>query len=338
VDESQIIKEQESRRHARMMYLKPKMAYRAIASGTPLAVNLMDEWSQFMFLDEDIIGHKYKATFKARYCQMGGFEGQQVIGHTNLEEFNTLVDPHIFRVTKEAELDLPEKVYRKDFFKLGPKQRKLYDQYKQDMIVKLENGSIASTEHAAVLMLRLQQVASGYIIDEDGQVHKLENPRLERAVELDEQIGKKEKKIFWCRFQQDIDFLKEAFGSRAVVYDGRTSDADRRIAKERFLAKNSGADIFLSNPAAGGTGLNLQGECAHAIYYTNSYNAIHRWQSEDRIHRIGTYKTIFYTDLIGSQTVDGRVVQNLKAKRDFSTLVLDDIRMMMSEEDYEIHE
>lgn len=338
VDESQCIKNQESKRHENMMVIRPKVSHRSILSGTPIAVDLLDEWSQFMFLDPDIIGHEYKGTFRSEYCNMGGFENSKVVSHKNLEHFNSLVDPYIFRVTKEEDLDLPPKVYTKEFFQLTDKQRKLYDEFKQDMLVKLEDGSIATTEHAAVLMMRLQQISSGFIIDQYGEKHMLDNPRLERALWLDEEIGRKEKKIFWCRFQEDIDLLMKEFGSRAVQYDGRTSDADRLRAKAAFLDPNSGVVNFISNPAAGGTGLNLQGHCGHAIYYTNSYNAIHRWQSEDRIHRIGTYKTIKYIDLVASRSVDNNILRNLKSKKDFSTLVLDDIRKMMEEDDYAIHD
>jgi hypothetical protein len=330
VDESQDISDPESRRGKTLDMIRDAVKYRSILSGTPIPANLEAVWGQFHFLDVDIIGHKYKTAFRKDYCNMvpNGFGGEKIHSHKNLKGFYSRIDAVTFRATKEDELDLPPKVYKKEVFQLTDKQRKIYDKLREDFIAKLDSGKVASVEHAATLIMRLQQIACGFIVDEDGDVEYLDNPRIERAVNLDEEIGIKEKKIFWCRFKEDYIALKKAFGSRAVDYVGATSDADRSRNKALFLDKNSGKDIFISNPAAGGTGLNLQGECAYAIYYSNSFNAVHRWQSEDRIYRIGTHKTTFFIDMVASRTVDLRVLQNLKQKKEFSQLVLDDIRKM----------
>jgi SNF2 family DNA or RNA helicase len=332
VDESQDIADPDTKRGLELIELRDDIEYRAILSGTPISTNLMNIWGQFHFLDPDIIGHKFKSAFRAEYCNLGkalfGPGSEPIISHKNLDRFYSRIDPVVFRATKEEDLDLPEKVYKRETFQLTDKQRAVYEKLRKEFLVKLDSGSIASVDHAATLIMRLQQIACGFIVDEDGNVEHLDNPRLERAVELDKQIGLNEKKIYWCRFKEDYLALKQAFGARAVDYVGATSDADRARNKALFLDAGSGKDILISNPAAGGTGLNLQGLCAYAIYYSNSFNAVHRWQSEDRIHRIGTYKTTFFIDLVASRTVDLRVLQNLKDKKDFSNLVLDDIRKM----------
>lgn len=331
VDESQDISDPDSVRGTTLQKIRDMIHYRSILSGTPITVNLENIWGQFHFLDTDIIGHKYRTPFRSEYCRMGGFQGKAIVGHRNLEAFYRRIDDVTFRATKEEDLDLPPKVYKNEVFKLTDKQMKIYEELRRSFLVELENGATVTVDHAATMIMRLQQIACGFVTDEDGTVQYLDNPRLDRAIQLDEEIGKKEKKIYWCRFKDDARFLMQAFGSRAVDYVGATADADRARNKALFLDKNSGKDILISNPAAGGTGLNLQGECAYAIYYSNSYNAAHRWQSEDRIHRIGTYKTTYFIDLVASRTVDRRIIQNLKDKRDFAQLVLDDIRKMIAE-------
>lgn len=332
VDESQDIADPDTKRGLELIELRDDIEYRAILSGTPISTNLMNIWGQFHFLDPDIIGHKFKTAFRAEYCNLGkaqfGPGSEPIISHKNLDRFYERIDPYVFRATKEEDLDLPEKVYKRETFQLTDKQRAVYEKLRKEFLVKLDSGAIASVEHAATLIMRLQQIACGFIVDEDGNVERLDNPRLDRAIELDKQLGIGEKKIFWCRFKEDYTSLMQAFGDRAVDYVGATSDENRRKNKALFLDKHSGKDILVSNPAAGGTGLNLQGECAYAIYYSNSFNAVHRWQSEDRIHRIGTYKTTFFIDMVASRTVDLRVLQNLKEKKDFQNLVLDDIRKM----------
>jgi SNF2 family DNA or RNA helicase len=349
VDESQEAKDPETNRAQTLLKLKPFIAYRSILSGTPITKNLEDVWGQFFFLDADIIGEEYKSSFRKDYCRMGGFEGKKVMGHKNLEKFYQRIDKVTFRATKD-ELDLPEKVYERKAFKLTNEQRDAYEKLKEDFLYRLDqaeeivtsevtgeqytvlNERVISVEHAATMILRLQQITCGFMKLDDGTTHEFtKNPRLELVEELDELIGFERKKIIWCRFQHDANVLMRKFGARAVDYIGPTPDDQRAINKRLFLDANSGKDILISNPAAGGTGLNLQGLCTHAIYYSNSFNAVHRWQSEDRIHRIGTKEACHFLDLIASRTVDTGILANLRQKKEFSTLVLDDIRKMLHE-------
>ena len=68
---------------------------------------------------------------------------------------------------------------------------------------------------------------------------------------------------------------------------------------------------------------------------SNSFAAMDRWQSEDRIHRIGTEGYCTYTDLMGFGGIDRRIVNNLKAKKGISDLALGDItKLFLEEEDY----
>lgn len=330
VDESQEIATFDSERSRTVQEFGTLVEYKMILSGTPIPKNLVNEWSQFLFLSEDIIGERFVTAFRARFCKMGGFQDQQVIGHKNLEEFHRLTGPYIFRATKESELDLPPKVYTRHVFDMTDEQAKHYESLRKNFMSKLANGQVATVANAAVLVMRLQQVSNGYLTDEDGNVHVFDkNPRFEALVGLDKRI--EGKKIVWAHYNRDVEMLRQHFGKRCLTYVGSTGTKDREYAKRAFMDPDSGVDVFLSNPAAGGTGLNLQGECATAIYYNNSFNAVHRWQSEDRIHRIGTYKTITYIDLVAAKSVDYRILANLKKKRDFQDFVLDDLRIMMEE-------
>lgn len=330
IDESQEIATFDSERSRTIQQFGELVEYKMIMSGTPIPKNLVNEWSQFLFLDEDIIGERYVTSFRREYCHMGGFQDSQVVGHKNLEKFNKLVAPYVFRVTKESELDLPPKVYTRHVFDMTDEQHKHYENLRRSFMTKLANGQVATVANAAVLVMRLQQISNGYLTDEDGTIHPFaQNPRFDALKGIDKRIDGK--KIVWAHYNRDVDMLADHFDKRCVKYVGSTSTKEREYAKRAFMDPDSGIDVFLSNPAAGGTGLNLQGECATAIYYNNSFNAVHRWQSEDRIHRIGTYKTITYIDLVAAKSVDYRILANLKKKKDFQELVLDDIRIMMEE-------
>src|SRR5690606_15226407 len=115
-----------------------------------------------------------------------------------------------------------------------------------------------------------------------------------------EWLGAEEgKAVIWTRFIADRKFLAEALagaGIQVAEYTG--SDNDRHNAKQSFIS-DPDTRVFLANPQSAGTGLDgLQTVCSQALYYSNSFAAIDRWQSEDRIDRRGMIGGSVYTDLI----------------------------------------
>ena len=139
----------------------------------------------------------------------------------------------------------------------------------------------------------------------------------------------------WARFIRDIESIKAVLKDDCVTYYGATSDKDRALAIEQFLSEEEGSPrYFISNPAAGGMGLNLQGQCRRAIYYSNSDNSIERWQSEDRIHRIGVQGGVVYTDLIAVGSTDAKMLNSLRHKKAISDMALGDIRAWMEEDQW----
>jgi len=329
VDESHKIKTFTALRTEAIIALGRLCKFRRIATGTPISKNLVDAFSQFYFLDPRIFGQNYLATFRSEYCIMGGPEGRDVVASKNVEQFYERIAAHSFRITKEeADLGLPPKHYVRYAFDLSPEQRHHYSALKEDMITRLETGKFLSVHSALPQLLRLQQVACGFLTNGD-VVQPLENARIEA---LQEVIEEREGKIaIWCRFNEDIKAIKQLLGNEAVTYHGATSSTDREKAKELFLSSTSNIRFFVSNPSAGGTGLNLQGDCRTVIYYSNSFNAIDRWQSEDRVHRIGAKGAVTYIDLVARATCDARILSNLRGKKSLSDFALDDIRQMLED-------
>lgn len=332
-DETQEIKNPRSARHIAMQQLKraQKVPYRLALTGTPIARDLTDEWAQLNWLDENILGIRYVSAFRNEYCIMGGYEGREVVGHKNMERFRQKVDGSTFRATKD-ELGILPKAYRRWQFDLSVEQKRVIRSLRQELISQIDSGEIVSAATAAVAMVKIQQASNGFVIDEDGSPRDLSaNPRLAAMLEVLEAYPGKT--IIWAKFRRDIELIRAALdeaGISVVEYHGGTPD-NERAANVRAFLDPSGPRIFLSNPQAGGTGLNLQGECRHAIYYSNGYNAIDRWQSEDRIHRIGTNGVVAYTDLIAKGSIDAAILANLKRKKGISDMALGDIREMLDE-------
>jgi len=338
VDESQDIKNITASRTKMAIRYGALCKYRMIMTGTPLAKNLVDAFSQFKFLDERIFGHRYVTTFRSRYCQLrdNGF-GLEIVGHKNVEEFYRKIEPHIFRINADEVLDLPPKVYVQQPFTLSDEQKKLMKDLRQTFMAQTAGGVTLSVPNAAALVTRMQQISCGFAVDENGIARDLPNPRLQELLNvLDQRSGKA---IIWCRFNEDIKRVMKTLGPSAVDYYGGTSNNDRQKHITAFLDPGSSITYLVASPEAAGTGLNLQGICRTNIYYSNSFNSLARWQSEGRTWRDGTTGSVTYIDLVAKGAPDARILKNLQDKKSISDLALDEYRkLIMMEEADEIFE
>jgi hypothetical protein len=320
-DETHYLKNPTSLRTKAAMQIGAKLPVKIIMTGTPIAKNLVDEWSQLRVLDEAIIGCRYLTTFRNEFCVMGGFEGKQVVGAKDLERFKSLTEPYVFRVRKADCLDLPEKNYRQVKFDLCPDQIVAIQSLKQNQWFDTAAGERIHFEGVASALGKIQEVSNGFLMHPDG-LELFENPRLEALKSAVETIG--QKVVIWARYKQDVKNILAAFGERAIAYYGETDAAGRKEALAKFTDPLSSVDIFVATQGAAAEGIDgLQQVCSVAIYYSNTFNSIQRWQSEDRIHRIGMGDKALYIDLIARGCIDSRLVNNLRSKKAYSDLVLD---------------
>lgn len=324
-DEAQDMKNHRSQRHKAMMKFKPYSSHRAVTTGTPIAKDLCDEWAILLWLDENIIGVKYITTFRAEYCIMGGFQNRSVVGHREIERFRALTAPFVFRV-KKTDIGLLPKQYDQWPFKMAKLQREMIDDLRNDAKLELSNGAIISRAEKAARLNKVQQISNGFIIDDDGTTHRLmpidENPRVLNFMEWFG--GSDSKAIAWCKFREDIAILSEAMGRVSfVTYMGGMKDADKQKAIDSFLDPD-GAKLFIATDAAS-TGLNLQGGCNRAGYYSEGFNAINRWQKEDRIDRIGTVGFTTHTDFIAMGSADRSIMNNRMSKKGISDMAIENL-------------
>lgn len=299
--------------------------YKLLMSGTPIAKNLEDEWSQFYILDPDILGIKYVTTFRREYCIMGGFEFRQVVGYRNLETFKALTAPYVYRV-KRTDLGMVPDEYNDWLFSLTDMQKHLIREIRRQIIIEIREGSIVSPQEAAHKTLKIQQVSNGWVYDDDGVFQEIippeKNPRLIALQEWAGDTDLEESPIaIWCRFLPDIAAVKRIFPD-AYEYHGGVRDKDREANVEAWLG---GGGVFVGTPGAGGVGLNLQGRCARVAYWSQSENYVDRVQSEARFSRIGKPGPIEFTDFVAPGSRDRAIQRNYRNKDGLARLVLDDI-------------
>ena len=338
VDESSRIKTPKAKRTKNVIKLGQLAAYRRVMSGTPVTQGPLDLYTQFKFLDPGILGFSSFYTFRNRYAVMGGFNLKQVVGYANLEELVEIIEPYSYRKTKDECLDLPPKMWERLHVDLGQEQRVAYDQMKRDMVAEHAGQRVAVTI-VLTQMLRLQQIVGGFLpittyndLTELEETHvepiKGPNAKIKALTEFIEDLAETSKVIIWARFRAEIaligDGLAARWGEDAVAqFHGGTSTILRTAGRKRFQDPASPTRFFVGQTETGGLGITLTAADT-VVYYSNSFNLESRLQSEDRAHRIGQDKTVTYVDLVARDTLDKKVLETLRSKKNLADLITGD--------------
>jgi len=326
------------------MEFRDEARFRLQMTGTPSPNGLEDVWSEFNWLDPNIIGIRYVTSFRREYCVMGGFQGRKVVGYRDVQRFKEITSPYVYSITSEQVGVLPP-TYARWRFEMTDRQREVFNDIKENLMTDIEEGKTLEIPDTGVKFLKLQQITSGFLIEnikgkngakDTSKQYEFDNPRLEALLELIE-ARNPSKACIWCRFRYDVDRIIASLpDDTAVEYSGAVNEVDRGMAIKRFLDAKSGVRFFVATPGSGGVGLNLQGEARLAIYYSNSYKARERWQSEGRLVRIGQYGRVEIVDLVCRNSTDAGILANLRRKKNVQDLATKDLkRILDGEEDDE---
>lgn len=337
LDESQRVKTPNCKWSRRILGSKRVSKYRRILSGTPVANSPFDIYNQLRFLDPDV-WKKYEITSLQEFqqyfalwitCQLKEKKGtfEKVHCYRNLEKLKEEMNRLGSRVTKDEVLDLPPKLFSKRYFELTPRQKKLYQQMKEELFIELEEGGGRLTGALPIVrLLRFQQICCGYVpaSDEDPTLVQIDdvNPRIALLGEVCEDTH--HKGIIWARFTKDIDMIMDLMRKKkysAVKVNGSVTGPARGEALDAF--QKGDVQWLVANQQAISTGVTLHA-ARTVIYYSNTFSLEMRLQTEDRAHRIGLLHPVHYIDLLSDGPVDQRIVDSLRNKMDIACQVTGD--------------
>ena len=353
LDEGHSIKSVLAKRTAAAMQLRDMCKRRSILTGTPITNTALDLYTQLEFLGEGYSGfYSFKAfkRFFARH-RMDVATGREVYdGLQNVPFMQERLARYSFRVlAEEVQKDLPDRVYDTVEVDMTTEQQSIYERVRDEMVLEIQ-ASLERAENKSMIvnssltrLLKLTEITAGFVSfsqvldNESGEViqpasvDRLDpDPKLEELVDILKAKGPNDKTIVWSCWVQNIKTisarLKEE-GIQNVIFYGGTSE-DKRIEAEYSFNCDPDCKVFIGNPAAGGTGLNLIGyppegheiyerlgktpddwetNCNHVIYYSQDWSMVKRSQSEKRAHRRGTRAPVRVTDLVVPNTVDTEI-------------------------------
>lgn len=292
---------------------------RLCLSGTPMASPL-DLFSQMRFLDRGLFGTSFHH-FRNRYAKMNAVFPGKVDEWINQDELKKRFALLWYRVEGDV-LNLPEAIHNERRFDLSPKAKKVYDGLTQNLIADLGTGVVTAT-NALTRLLRLQQVTSGYTVEDETEVvHEVDDGKESLLGELLLDLPDREPVVVCCRFRHDLDIVKRVAEKLDRRY-GEVSGRRKDLTSEATMP--SDVDVLAVQIQSGGVGIDLT-RAAYCILMSVGFSPIDYEQFLKRQHRPGQKRTTFYYHLIASGTVDEAVYKALKNKQDVIDEVLNALR------------
>lgn len=290
--------------------------YRLALTGTPMPNDPLDVYGQYRFLDRAIFGTNH-SEFKTRYAIWKKFDngGEKAVRFINQEELNQKMYSIAIRYDSDDVLDLPEAVHMQRYTELEPKAKRFYKEMEKEFYAEVDEGEVTAA-NAAVKILRMMQVTSGQVKDDDGQLREVSSAKKKLLDETLDGMDVREPVVVFCRFQQDLDAVKEiceAQGRRCAELSGRENQlAEWKAGKY---------DVIAVQIQAGGAGVNLT-RAAYVIYYSTGHSLGDYEQSLKRSHRPGQDRPVRFYHLVVKGTVDEAVYKALQDKKDVVEYVL----------------
>lgn len=211
---------------------------------------------------------------------------------TNLEELKKRVQHIYLRRTKEDISEgLPNKTVHEVF-------------YDFDLIQMMEYERLWDEYEAAQLEIDPTKEINKDLLE--GAVYRryCSNQMVPNTIKLaDSFIQNGEKVIIATCYDEELNSLKEYYGDKCVVYNGKMSAKQKDAARDAFI-QNPNIMVFIGNIIAAGVGLNLT--VSHKMIFNNmDFVPGNDRQMEDRIYRIGQKHDvdIYYQMFNGTQYV-----------------------------------
>jgi SNF2 family DNA or RNA helicase len=221
---------------------------------------------------------------------------------------------------------LPAKTEQTIFCELGDAQRKQYDElrqhYRESLLKRVgQQGLGRSKMHVLEALLRLRQAACHPgLLD----VKRVGDPSAKLDLLLEQLADLREEghqALVFSQFTSLLAIVRQRLDAAGVKYEYLDGATRNRQAHVDAFQNDKQCAVFLISLKAGGLGLNLT--AAEYVFLLDPWwNPAVEAQAVDRAHRIGQTRPVFAYRLIARNTVEEKVLDLQKTKRDLADAIL----------------
>lgn len=311
-DESHRIKSPSSKVSKFLTRLGRLVENRFIVTGTPLAENPCDIYSQYRFLDPSIFGTNF-SVFCKEYQNINVFAsnavGYKVLDkqqpYKNLEQLRQKMFSCACSV--ESDIELPETLDIDVPFKLNKSAQKSHAEIIKEGIVYNESNTLTA-ENTLAMFVKLEQITSGFLVMDNKEILRCCDNRIKTLEELVLQTN--QKIVVFYKFNLELKDIEE------VCSDNKREFF--RINGSLFELEDwnrSSNGILICQISSGSDGIDLS-SCSYCIYYRLPTSLRQYEQSRKRTHRFGQKNNVKYYHIIAENTIDERIIELLRKKQE----------------------
>ena len=318
IDELSSFKSFKAKRFKALLKVRPQITRVVGLTGTPSSNGLMDLWAEFRLLDLGERLGRYITRYRLAYFTPDKRNAQVVFSYKPLpgaeERIYDKIDDITISMRASDYLKLPSLVMNTLVVEMGDKEKEIYDNLCDDMVVSLGDNEIDAV-NAASLSNKLLQMANGAVYGEEQSVHHIHDEKLNALEDLIESAnGKPVLVAYW--FKHDLARIKAKF---PFVREIKT-DADIR-------AWNRGEiEVGVIHPASAGHGLNLQTGGSTLIWFGLTWSLELYQQTNARLYRQGQKNTVVIHHIVTKGTIDERVLKALEKKEKTQNSLIDAVK------------
>ena len=321
IDESTRFKNHSAKRFKALANMIWKQGHgkrsRTIMTGTPVAKNACDMWSQMYLLDKgERLGEKI-TTFRRKYCRQGGFKGREWIPKTDAPQKIAEACSDILLRMDNDQLEMPDLIVND--IEIPIPSGEFRDKYKMLKDHFLYGEDLSA--NAGVVYGRLRQMVSGAMYTDGDNWDEIDTSKLDRLEELLNELNGKPLLVAY-HFKHDMERIIKRFPGTPVIksWQGANDHVDN-WNKGRY-------PMMLIQPASAAYGLNLQKGGSDLCWFTLSNSAEQYNQTNARIFRQGQDKQVRIHRLLMKGTVDIATRRLLSEKHNTGDVINSTIKLM----------
>ena len=310
-DELTVLKNPSGKRFKALFALIKNFKVRWGLTGSFTSNGLIDVFGQCKIIDETLLGKTKTAFYQKYFIMLNRGYVEWIAKATSLAEIMEVIKPATYLIDTQEYMDTlpPLNVVRVNC----TMDMKMYKKMKNDFIVQFEDIEVRAM-NAAVVVSKLQQMASGFLYSEDETAwfsrHKFD--RLDEILEENQHANT----IIVYNFQAELEELKRRYPN------ARTIDQQGVIS-----AWNAGrVELLLVHPKSAGHGLNLQFGGSKMVFLSLPWSLDRYEQTIGRLHRSGQKSAVYCYVLLTDKTVDERIFASLHDKRAISDIALEELK------------
>lgn len=317
IDELSSFKSASAKRFKSLLKVRPKVKRIVGLTGTPSSNGLMDLWVEFRLLDMGERLGRFITHYRNNFFVPDKRNQQMIFSYKPRPGAEDAIYRLISDITismKSADyLKMPECLYNEIEVKLSDKERAVYDELRQEMVVALDDEEIDAA-NAAALSGKLLQMANGAIYNEDREVFHIHDRKLDALEDLIEGAnGKPVLVAYW--FNHDLDRIKGRFKVREI-----------KTSKDIRDWNNGDIPVAVIHPASAGHGLNLQSGGSTLVWFGLTWSLELYQQTNARLWRQGQKETVVIHHIIAKDTIDEDVMRALKLKEKTQDDLIDAVK------------